>query len=320
MAKIKICCSLNSDIICINASNSEYIACEAAVIAQLKDSVLIGTAALQHHYKQRNVVLSYPFSEGCVVNAKTAAALIQTMLDNLLATKLLIPRMDALCIIPSGINTSDKKLIQNLFVRVGVKQVKFLEIPVCVMKYVSSVYKVASGIILDLGHSNTDVAAVIDGRINCGCSVALSNVQLNNIIKKAVDEKYEINLPLDQVEILRNSCISLYHNDTTTQNVTAFSASLNRPEVYNITSRELYAPVSAMYDNYVTLIKSILNSLTDYEQMLIKDTGIFVSGSQANIGGLDKFLYDQLKIPVTVLDEASFTAIKGARLIANEIM
>lgn len=318
MAKTKICCALNSDLTFINITNSDYIAREPSVVTKVNEETFVGTAALQLKHRQRNVNLIYPIDEGCVTNVKAAASIIKGMLDNLLPSKMLLPRLDAGCVIPSGLNTSDKKMIQNTFINVGVRQIRFLEIPICVMRIANHLYNATSGIILDLGHSCSDIAAVINGKLVCGATLALSGKQLNKLIKKAVDDKYEIDLPPDQVDLIRNSAISMYPNDSTSAKVTALNSALNRYEVYNITSRELYTAVCSMFDNIVMVIKSILNTVSEFDLTLIKDNGIFVSGSQAKISGLDKYLYEQLNLPVTVIDDAEFAAMKGARLIITD--
>jgi len=284
-----------------------------AYSSDAKQIVAVGTDAVNLSKVNSAIKLSHPILEGAAIDAEGVKALVSTLLNRLLSKRVnVFNRFWATCVVPCGLNSSDKKNIESIFLGLGARSVDFLETPIADSVKLFSEFRARQGVIVDIGYECTDLAVVYGDGIVAGCTLYYSGKQLTEAIGQRISSKYLLRLPPDQAEYLKLNCASLYSNDTTVVTVNGQNAQNGTLEKINVSSKELYDTVVEFVTQYVKVIESLLSSIPQELQALIKNEGVLLCGGGAKLAGLDLFLHNELGVPVRVAARPEYVTIDGA--------
>lgn len=316
MANYELVFDLGSQYISAGLKEDGFIDKIPSVVAYGVDNkqiVAVGLDAVNAAKYNSAIKLSHPILEGVAIDAEGVKALVSTLLGRLLSRRVnVFNRFLATCVVPCGTISSDKKNIESIFLGLGARQVVFVETPIADSVKLFSEFHVSSGIVVDIGCECTDIAIVYGNGIVAGCTLYHSGRQLTEKIARSIGEKYMSKVPFEQAEKLKLKCASLYTNDTTAINIATQNTQNGAMENINVTSKELYDTIVEFVTQYVKIIESLLSSIPQDLQAIIKNSGVMLCGGGAKLQGLDLFLQNELSLPVQVASRPEYVCIEGA--------
>lgn len=249
------------------------------------------------------VRISRPILEGAIIDVEGAKALISALLERLCNYKMsAFSRYNVACVVPCGMISSDKKTIETTFLSLGAKQVSFVETPVADSFKLFKDFRARQGIVMNVGYDCTDIALVCASAIVAGCTLYHSGKHLTEAIIERIKTKYLIQLPFDQGEYLKTTCVSLYANDSSVCQVAGQNVQSGETESVNVSSKELYDTVVDYCRKYVKIIQSVIATAPADIAAAVKADGVMLCGGGARLAGLDMFLQNELGLPVRVAD------------------
>lgn len=279
-----------------------------SVIAYGGDSnqiVAVGVEALRlaSSVNGGGVRISRPILEGAIIDVEGAKALVSALLERLCNYKLsAFSRYNVACVVPCGMISSDKKTIETTFLSLGAKQVNFVETPVADSFKLFKDFRARQGVVVNIGYDCADIALVCAGAIVAGCTLYHAGKHLTEAIIERIKTKYLIQLPFEQGEYLKTTCVSLYANDSSACLVAGQNSQSGQSESVNVSSKELYDTVVDFCRKYVKIIQSILATVPANIAAAVKTDGLMLCGGGARLAGLDMFLQNELGLPVRVAD------------------
>lgn len=165
--------------------------------------------------------------------------------------------------------------------------------------------------IFHLGAGRVEAAA-----ISLGSIVAVeSSIQAGDYLKNKLASWLQTRrgLRLAQADLTRvlHQVVSLNHSVSRHQSVRVQSVTDGKLDEVDFQSDEFYDLVLAYGLNLVQLVERLLARLSPDLLTETPVRGLLLSGGLANLDGLAGFLADQLKIPVSVLDQPSHVVVVG---------
>lgn len=320
MAKYEVAFDIGSRYISAGLVKDEYIVTMPSVVAvnlfDNKEVLAVGVAAVDMAVSNAGKVkLVYPILEGAVVDPSVAKMLFSELINRVLPSKArILSQVRATVAVTCGMINTDKKVIENILLSLGVKNVNFVETPIADSAELFREFRTNRGIIVDIGSDCTDLAVVYGDNIVAGCTLYYSGKGLTQMLAERIRRKYMVQVDDEQVEQFKHNCVSLYSNDTTCFTVRGTNLQTNNTETINVSSKEVYDGVVEYVKKYCKVIESLLNSLPDQVSNAIRQEGVFLCGGGASLLGLDWFIHNQLELPVRTSADARNVAIKGAIL------
>lgn len=308
MANYEMIFDMGSAYISAGLKNDGFSDKIPSVIAYGGDSnqiVAVGVEALRlaSSVNGGGVRISRPILEGAIIDVEGAKALVSALLERLCNYKLsAFSRYNVACVVPCGMISSDKKTIETTFLSLGAKQVNFVETPVADSFKLFKDFRARQGVVVNIGYDCADIALVCAGAIVAGCTLYHAGKHLTEAIIERIKTKYLIQLPFEQGEYLKTTCVSLYANDSSACLVTGQNSQSGQSESVNVSSKELYDTVVDFCRKYVKIIQSILATVPANIAAAVKTDGLMLCGGGARLAGLDMFLQNELGLPVRVAD------------------
>lgn len=324
MAQYKVVIDLGSQYISAGIVNDISVKMPAVVAVEegeTKQVVAVGVNALNYsRVEAKNVRLVHPILEGAVIDADNAKVLIQELLSRVLPNKAKIFASMKVCVVvPCGLISSDKKIIENILLSIGAKSVYFVTTPIADSNYCFREFHTNRALVANIGAECTDMAVVYGDQIVAGCTLFHAGKSLTQEIAEFVRRKYLVQISLDQAENFKTSCASLYVNDLATYNVSGTNIQTGKFENLNISAKEAYDAVAEHSKTFVKVAESLLNSVPEHVASAIHQQGIILCGGGANLSGIDAYITEQTGLPCKIAKDPQEVSISGGCMYFEKV-
>ncbi len=270
----------------------------------------VGLSALRLAQVDNSVVLTNPILEGAICDTSLAKHLLTQLLDRVVPNKSLA-QISVVCSLPCAMISTDKHDIEVLLLSLGVRDVSFVEAPLCVATEAFSQFKTNRGIMVDIGSDCTDLAIVVGDSIVNGCTLYHAGKALTQMLSARIENKYLVSLELEQVEKLQHGIVSLYPNDNANATISGINKQTGTIDSINISSKEMYDAVTDYVRAFCTVVDSLLVSCPDQVAHAVRQEGVMLCGGGASLVGIDYFMHNECNLPVRVIKDNRMATING---------
>lgn len=172
MAKYELIADIGTDFVNMSLKNADFVLREPALVladARNESDFLSAGLAAKRAADSENSKLVYPFAEGCVADKKPP---IFSAEGNGKASAVhgVSPQSGRLLSCACRLGQRRKKVLEEIFNNIGVKSVRFKESVLAAAAACFKEFDKRAGIVVDIGSSVTDLAAVREDKIVAGCS------------------------------------------------------------------------------------------------------------------------------------------------------
>ena len=230
MAKYELIADIGTDFVNMSLKNADFVLREPALVladARNESDFLSAGLAAKRAADSENSKLVYPFAEGCVADKKAADFFLRKAMEKLLPSTAFPPRVDVCCLVPVGSGNGEKKVLEEIFNNIGVKSVRFKESVLAAAAACFKEFDKRAGIVVDIGSSVTDLAAVREDKIVAGCSFYIGGAYYTQQISDYVLKKYGLQITFAEAEKLKLKCAGLYPNDVSFGTVAGLNINLS---------------------------------------------------------------------------------------------
>ena len=318
MAKYELIADIGTDFVNMSLKNADFVLREPALVladARNESDFLSAGLAAKRAADSENSKLVYPFAEGCVADKKAADFFLRKAMEKLLPSTAFPPRVDVCCLVPVGSGNGEKKVLEEIFNNIGVKSVRFKESVLAAAAACFKEFDKRVGIVVDIGSSVTDLAAVREDKIVAGCSFYIGGAYYTQQISDYVLKKYGLQITFAEAEKLKLKCAGLYPNDVSFGTVAGLNINKGAAEEITVTAREIYDVLAALTDKLCQVVTSLLLTVPQETSAYFKESPIFLCGGGAQLSGMEKYFFDKMNMGVLVPSDSFLAAVKGAKLI-----
>ncbi|MDD3831820.1 MAG: rod shape-determining protein [Clostridia bacterium] len=266
-----------------------------------------------------NVVLFRPIKNGVPVDSQGVTQILTDLMVKMTGGRL-FSNVNVYCVLPLGMSKKDKSTIENVLNQVGVRQSKFLLMPLADSTKVFNEFDTNCGIICNIGGDTTDISAVVNDNIIAGCTLFYGSRQIERDIVQFVLDKYNVKITMQDAEEIKCNCGSLYPNDNSTYITSGVNIQKGTIEEINFSSREIYNTIASINAKYCQVIKSILTSIDTQTSAMLRSEGVFLCGGGAKLTGIDRYFIDVLKFGARIASNPQEVTIKGGQILVKRLL
>jgi len=324
MTKMNVVIDLGSKFLGFSLTDRSFVWREPAVVAEDKliqgHYVASGLSALQ---KDRDDDYSckivYPIQNGEIVNEKAFEYLVVNAMQKVLEENAFLPRINVFCAVACSTSNDTKRVIDDIFNRIGVRKVEFVLSPIADAALARKEFGLSGIVTLNMGNNLTQISIVDGNEIVTGITMQWGAVNLLDKIIEYVRLKNNMAIGRIQANELLVNCVSLHPNNMSQYRLKGVNTLKNVEEVFEVSTRELYETVFSFFEKIISVTNNLLASMTGYSMEKLRTNGILISGGLCAIEGLEKFFYNVFKMPIHMIDTPENTTIEGLRLVAKTI-
>ncbi|MDR3216981.1 MAG: rod shape-determining protein [Clostridiaceae bacterium] len=258
--------------------------------------------------------LVYPVKEGMAADMDVAAALIKLYIARVLPD-VFRTKISALVLVSAGLTAEERKDIERVFVRAGIKDVMLTESPLALIAYTDSI----GGIFVDIGAGTAEIAAVTKRGIAYASTVNIAGNAFNNALIDMAAEKYHLKIGDYSAEKIKISSASLFQNDFSETEAGGRDLISGSPKSVQIAAVDIRNALKPLADYLVEVINTVFKSTPPELAEEIYRKGVFFSGGSSRLPGLKEYVASRLDMNVTCLEDVdNAVALGGGRLLSDK--
>lgn len=254
----------------------------------------------------------YPVKEGIIVHEECARLILKDFLKRIIPERIFAPTVKAVVLIPCGLSIAERRAVENVCVRAGIREVTLVESPLALIAYTNSI----GGLFVDIGGGTSEIACVSRRGIASGVTLNIAGNAFNARIIDHVADKYGLKIGDYTAEQLKAEVGSMLDNDVNELTISGRDRLTGEPRTVTVCARDVKDALAPVADNIIEVIMHVLNMAPPELLNEIRKKGIFFSGGSARLVGLSEYISVRIDLPVTELDALTeAVALGGGRLL-----
>lgn len=232
----------------------------------------------------------------------------------------LVPRPRIIIGVPLDITEVERKAVEDVAISAGAREVFLIEQPMAAAIGSRLPIQEPNGnMIVEIGGGKTEIAVISLGGIVTSKSLKIAGEKLNLDIIDYVREKYNIFLgdrSAEEAKIKVGNVMPLEKSLRTKARGRNLLNGLPREIV--IKSDEIREAIKRSIDAIISAIKDVVEETPPELVSDLYQRGMVLSGGGAFLRGLDKLIYEETKIPVTIADDSLTTVVRGIGMVLED--
>jgi rod shape-determining protein MreB and related proteins len=224
--------------------------------------------------------------------------------------------------VPTGITEVEKRAVSSAALQAGAGKVFLVEEPMAVA--VGSgliVDKPAGNLIIDIGGGTTEIAVVSLGGIVLNRCLKIAGNQIDEAIINFIRVKYGVLIGLPTAEKIKINLGSvLVSEDEENKSIEVKGRNLENglPKMIVITREEVRESLSPIIQKILLALNELLEETPPELTADIAHRGIVLSGGGSQLGGLEKLIEKETKMPVWSIKNPKAGVVNGClKLLDN---
>ena len=267
-----------------------------------------------------SVIAIRPMQDGVIADFEITEMMLNYFLRKIDGKNIFSkPRIIICC--PANITAEEKNAIKEAAERTGAKKVFIEEEPKVSAIGAGIDISIPSGnMIIDIGGGTTDIAVLSLGGIVNSLSIKIAGNVFDADIIRYIKSKYKLLIGDRTAEEIKLKIGNVYNdNKKEKMDVRGRDLVTGLPHTITLTSEEIEEALRDSAYEIVHAAKTVLEQTPPELSADIFTTGIVLTGGGAMIGGMDKLLQQELKIPVTLAERPLTCVAEGTGILLDNI-
>ncbi len=260
----------------------------------------------------KNTTIVFPVFEGEIVNERVASELLGYFLKKVGLTSMFMGA-SAVFSVPCGADYDMLGTYRRVAKNCGINKVYFVESPILSALGQRIPFTDSKPcFVVDMSGGTTSVAALSLDGIIAGVSVNFGGNKISADIIDYVSEKFGLQIGLLTAERLKREIGSLESGDSLSTVVNGRDITTGAPRAISVKAYEIAEPIKKYYDKIAEIVMTVLKKLPPEVSAEIRHSGIYISGSEGCVYGLNKYYEDKFGMKINVAENsASAVALGG---------
>lgn len=252
-----------------------------------------------------NVVAVRPLRDGVIADFEITETMLKFFIKKALSNRFYMVKPRIIVGIPSGITGVEKRAVLDATYHAGAKEAYLIEEPMAAAIGANlPVSEPTGSMVVDIGGGTTEVAVISLGGIVVAKSVRVAGDEMDEAIISHCRENYRLLIGERTAEEIKIALGSAYELDEEkTMEVRGRDLVSGLPKTFTVTSEEIRAALKDTINIILDGIRSTLEKTPPELAADIMDMGITLAGGGALLRGLDKFIYSETNISVSIAQD-----------------
>ena len=248
------------------------------------------------------IVAVRPMKDGVVADFDITQALLRNFIKTARGTSVFKPRV-VICV-PSGITEVEKRAVEEAAITAGAREVILIDEPIAAAIGAGLPITDPTGcMVVDIGGGTTEVAVICLGGMVASKSIRIGGDAMDASIMNYIKKNYSLNIGDKMAEEIKIAIGSAYDDGTDVQcELRGRDVSTGLPRAVMVKASDIR---EAMKENINEIIEAIRVTHEHTPPELAADVlegGIVLTGGGALTKGIDKLIFETLKIPAQVAE------------------
>lgn len=284
-----------------------------------KEMVAMGTKAKELYGKTNGKVeIICPIQNGVITNVFYAKMFLSALLEKAMKNGVIGKKNNVIFIVPCGLTSKEQNEYRNLAYHLGINNVEIVYSAICALSSLGvALDDQQIHMVANIGGGNTDIAIMYGMDILKGCTVSLGGNGVDEDICKYLLRSRNLIISTEQAEQIKASVGSLLPNDVRSCSIEGVDASNRMYRTEVIYSSDIRPVLHEFYDKIVALLENLLQEASTEAVADIHKRGIYLCGGMTKIIGVERYLREQLGLPIFIDIHPEQTVIYGAGTLLN---
>lgn len=232
----------------------------------------------------------------------------------------LVPRPRIIIGVPLDITEVERKAVEDVAISAGAREVFLIEQPMAAAIGSRLPIQEPNGnMIIEIGGGKTEIAVISLGGIVTSKSLKIAGEKLDNDIIDYIREKYNIFLGDRSAETAKIKVGNVLTLEKSLRTKCRGRNLLNGlPREIIVKSDEIRDAIKRSVDIIISAVKDVVEQTPPELVSDLYQRGMVISGGGAALRGLDKLIYEETKIPVTIADDSLTTVVRGIGMVLED--
>jgi len=282
--------------------------------------VAIGNAARELLGKTPQYLeIKKPIQNGVISSRKAVVAILKFLIDYVSGTFRMI-KPDLYIAVPSGITSVERRAMVQVCFDAGAGNVKIY--PSVVLSAIGCglpIYKSHGNVIVHTGGGTTETAVLSMNGIVVEDAIRVGGIAVNDSLTNLIRRQFALFVGESTVEELKkNICSCVPVDKPRSAEISGRDITTGLPRTIRVDTNDLVEAVKQPISSIIASIKGVLEKTPPELSSDIADTGIALTGGNANLWNIDVLLTKAIGVPFFVVEDPMFSVIKGLECVIEE--
>jgi len=268
-----------------------------------------------------HISITKPLNAGVISDFEVAEKMIKHFINKVQKENLGFLSHPKIVIgIPLDITEVERKAVEDACRSAGAREVFLIEQPLAAAIGARLPIQEAIGnLIIEIGGGTTEIAVISLSGIVTWKSLKIAGQELDDNIINYVRENFNLLLGEKTAEEIKIKIGNVFIGDESKEyKVRGRDLLSGLPKEITLTSKQVKEAIIKSVKKIVEQIKDTLEETPPELVADIYERGLILSGGGALLGGLDKLIIQETKIPVQLADDPLTTVVRGTGIVLDD--
>jgi rod shape-determining protein MreB len=266
------------------------------------------------------IVAVRPMKDGVIADFEMTEAMLRSFIKRVVRrSRIFKPKI--VIGIPSGITAVERRAVVDAAMQAGAKEIFLVEEPMAAA--IGSgvpVFEAQGSMIIDIGGGTTEVAVIALGGVVVSRSIRVAGDEMDQAIIAHCRRNYNLLIGERTSEEIKIEIGSAYPMEREkSMDVKGRDLVSGLPKTFTLTSSEIRDALSEPVNIIADAVRMTLEKTPPELSSDIMGKGVLMTGGGALLVGLDKYLSQEIEMPVVVSDDPLSTVAYGTGKIAEDL-
>lgn len=267
-----------------------------------------------------NIVALKPLKDGVIADFGATRMLMQNLMTRVIP-KSLFSRPRLVVSIPSGITDVEERAVEGVAYKAGAKDIFLIEeVMAAAIGAGLKVERPEGSMIVDIGGGTSEMAVLSLGGIVVSKSTKIAGDKLDHDIVEYIKQKFNVIVGQGEAEEVKKQIAAATVTMTEDKvNIKGRNLTTGLPQTIIITTQDINEAIKDSLNEIVRVIKSTLEETPPELAADIMERGIVVCGGVSQIKNLDRYISEEVGMPVFIAENPSECVAKGVGIALDSI-